>query len=64
MGRILAVITTEKDKVAGGAPIFIASSEDEKKQIAFRLEKIMDAAVHDLQNGQLIVVDHGERTKD
>jgi hypothetical protein len=29
-----------------------------RQKLAFRLEKILDASVHDLQNGQLIVVDH------
>lgn len=58
MGKILAVITMNRDAVAGGAPIFIASGPEEQKQVAFRLEKILDASVHDLQNGQLIVVKH------
>lgn len=64
MGKIMAIITTDKDKVAGGAPIFIASSKEEQEQIAFRLEKILDAAVHDLKNGQLVVVDHEGDRKD
>lgn len=58
MGRIVAVITADKETVAGGAPIFIARTKEEQEQIAFSLEKIMDAAVHDLKNGLLIVVDH------
>jgi hypothetical protein len=58
MGRIVAIITTEAEAVSGGAPIFIVSGLEEQKKIAFRLEKILDASVHDLQNGQLIVVDH------
>jgi nitrate reductase NapAB chaperone NapD len=58
MGKILAVITMNRESVAGGAPIFIAAEPEEQKRIAFRLEKILDASVHDLQNGQLIVVEH------
>lgn len=58
MSKILAVITTNKDHVAGGAPIFVASSEEEKEQTAFMLEKILDASVHDLKNGSMIVVEH------
>lgn len=58
MGKIVAIIVTDANTVAGGAPIFIASSLEEQKGIAFRLEKILDASVHDLENGQLIVVDH------
>lgn len=60
MGRILAVITSDREMVAGGAPIFIAKTKEEQEQVAFRLEKIMDASVHDLKNGLLIVVDHRE----
>lgn len=64
MGKILAVITTDKEMVAGGAPIFIAKSQEEQENLAFRLEKIMDAAVHDLKNGLFIVVDHGGMSGD
>lgn len=64
MGKIVAIVTLDRDSVAGGAPIFVAASPEEQKQTAFRLEKILDAAVHDLQNGQLIVVDHGGGGKD
>jgi nitrate reductase NapAB chaperone NapD len=62
MGRIVAIIVTDAATVAGGAPIFIASGPEEQKSIAFRLEKIMDASVHDLENGQLIVVDHSTQS--
>lgn len=58
MGKIVAVITPDPSTAAGGAPIFIVPGEEERKKLAFRLEKILDASVHDLQNGQLIVVDH------
>ncbi|RAU94738.1 capping complex subunit for YIEGIA [Paenibacillus sp. YN15] len=59
MGKIVAVISPDPAAVVGGgAPIFIAASEEERKKLAFRLEKILDASVHDLGNGQLIVVDH------
>lgn len=61
MGKIVAVITTDKQRVGGGAPIFIAGSPEEQQQVAFRLEKILDAAAHDLQNGTLIIVDHSSQ---
>lgn len=64
MAKIIAVITTNRDNVAGGAPIFIAADEKEQKETAFRLEKILDASVHELENGQLIVVDHSDGRKD
>jgi hypothetical protein len=58
MSKILAVVTEEKDRVAGGAPIFIAKNAEEKQHIAFSLEKIMNATAHDLKNGILIIVKH------
>lgn len=64
MSKILAIVTTNREAVAGGAPIFITSDSEEQKKTAFLLEKILDASVHDLKNGQFIVVDHGEATKD
>lgn len=61
MSRIVAIITTDAARVSGGgAPVFVAAGPEEQEQIAFMLEKIMDASVHDLQNGQLIVVDHNQ----
>lgn len=64
MGKIVAIVATNRESVAGGAPIFIVESPEEQKKIAFSLEKILDAAVHELQNGQLIVVDHASGRKD
>ncbi|TVY11596.1 capping complex subunit for YIEGIA [Paenibacillus cremeus] len=58
MGKIVAVVSMDKEKVAGGAPIFIVESPKEQQEVAFRLEKILDAATHDLLNGTLILVDH------
>ncbi|CAG7641363.1 hypothetical protein ACFQI7_11770 [Paenibacillus allorhizosphaerae] len=58
MGRIVAVVTLDDQKVGGGAPIFVAGSPEEQQQTAFKLEKILDAAAHDLQNGTFIIVDH------
>ncbi|WP_442601121.1 capping complex subunit for YIEGIA [Paenibacillus sp. KN14-4R] len=57
-GIILAVVTLYRDQVAGGAPIFHVSDEEQLQQTAFHLEKIMDAMAHDLQNGTMILVRH------
>lgn len=56
--QILAVITMDKDKVGGQAPIFYATSEDELQRIALYLARILMGAVHNLDNGTLIVVKH------
>ncbi|MCZ8512922.1 hypothetical protein O9H85_10925 [Paenibacillus filicis] len=58
MGQIMAVVTTDKDRVGGGAPIFIVGTADEQQKVAFLLEKILDASTHDLLNGTLIIVKH------
>lgn len=54
--QILAVITTDKNKVTGAVPIFIAEDESEKEKIALFLAKSLDAMVHDLENGCYFVV--------
>lgn len=57
-GIVLAVVTLNMDQVGGGAPIFFARNEDEQEKIARYLSKILDAMVHDLENGTYIVVRH------
>ncbi|HOV78646.1 MAG TPA: hypothetical protein PK728_00945 [Bacillota bacterium] len=57
-GAILAVVTLNMDKVGGGAPIFFARDEDEQEKTARHLSKILDAVVHDLENGAYIIVRH------
>ncbi|MDO3679193.1 capping complex subunit for YIEGIA [Paenibacillus ehimensis] len=60
MGQIMAVVATEANRqtVAGGAPIFITDDVNHQQQVAFKLEKILDAAAHDLENGIVILVRH------
>ncbi|MCU6710029.1 hypothetical protein M6D81_15135 [Paenibacillus sp. J5C_2022] len=59
MADIVAVVTMNRDFVAGGgAPVFIMQSEKGLQEVAFLLEKIMDASAHDLKNGTIIIVDH------
>lgn len=58
MAKIVAVVSIHGDEVRGGAPIFIAPNERKLEEIAFLLEKIMDASAHDLKNGTIILVDH------
>lgn len=59
VGSILAVITTQKERVQGGAPIFIVDDLDELEKLSFTLEKILDAEVHALNQETYIVVRHG-----
>ncbi|PTQ56592.1 MAG: hypothetical protein BSOLF_2860 [Candidatus Carbobacillus altaicus] len=57
-GSILAVITTQKECVQGGAPIFIVDDLAELERLSFTLEKILDAEVHALREDVYIVVRH------
>ncbi|MFF2887612.1 hypothetical protein [Paenibacillus sp. NPDC057967] len=58
MADIVAVVSVHPDEVKGGAPIFIAPDARKLEEIAFLLEKILDASAHDLKNGTIILVDH------
>jgi hypothetical protein len=58
MAQIVAVVTTDREKVAGGAPIFIVSDEAERQKVAFTLEKMLDCIAQDLKNGTMILVRH------
>lgn len=58
VGKILAVVTLNMEQVSGGAPIFFARDEEERERMAMYLGRILDAMVHDLENGTYIVVRH------
>ncbi|HHT42655.1 MAG TPA: hypothetical protein GX014_04560 [Firmicutes bacterium] len=58
MKLILAVVALDKTQVGGGAPIFFAHDEEEQHEVALLIAKVLGAAVHDLQNGVLVVVQH------
>ena len=56
---ILAIITQEKEKVQGaGAPVFLASNQEEQEKIALYLARITEGVIHDLENGVYILVKH------
>jgi hypothetical protein len=56
---ILAIISLEHGKIAGGAPIFYVDSQEEQQTTSLYLEKILDGTAHDLKNGTMIIVKHG-----
>lgn len=59
MADIVAVVTMNRDSiVGGGAPVFVMENEKGLQEMAFLLEKIIDASAHDLKNGTIILVDH------
>ncbi|NLY11893.1 MAG: hypothetical protein GX020_09495 [Firmicutes bacterium] len=55
---ILAIITTDKEKVGGGIPIFYANSFEELERKALYLARILMAAIHSMGDGTYIIVKH------
>nr|WP_142504316.1 hypothetical protein [Melghirimyces algeriensis] len=55
---ILAIVSTDREQVAGGAPIFYAKNKEQMEETAFLLEKILDGMVHELNSRTKIVVRH------
>jgi hypothetical protein len=56
--KILAIITTAPDLVAGGSPIFVTKNEQELLERVFLLEKILDAMAHKLNESTYVIVKH------
>jgi len=55
---ILAIITTDKQKISGGAPIFICDNKEELEYTAANLEAITDGIAHALSEDLYIIVKH------
>ncbi len=55
---ILAIITMNKQKVDGGAPIFYCETKDEMNKVAANLEAILDGISHGLSEELYIIVKH------
>jgi len=57
--EVVYIIADDRNKVvAGGAPILIAPEPRERERLALYLSRILNAMVHDLENGVLILVRH------
>jgi len=55
---ILAVITTNPAKIAGGAPVFTCGTKEEMEFVAANLEAILDGIAHGLGEELYIIVKH------
>ncbi|WP_230505222.1 capping complex subunit for YIEGIA [Sutcliffiella rhizosphaerae] len=55
---ILAIITTNPAKVAGGSPIFLCHSKEEMEFVSANLEAILDGIAHGLGEELFIIVKH------
>lgn len=54
----MAVITLQKEKIGGGAPIFVVDTADDLQKVAFTLEKILNGMVHEITGETLVIVRH------
>lgn len=56
---ILAIVTTDRDLVAGGSvPVFYAKDDAELQKICLYLSRVLDALTHGLDNGISLIVKH------
>jgi len=56
---VLAVVTTEPSRVAGGgAPVFVASSPQELERMARDLCRMTQASAHEVAPGTLVIMRH------
>ncbi|WP_047152641.1 capping complex subunit for YIEGIA [Aneurinibacillus tyrosinisolvens] len=55
---ILAVITMDRNRVGGGAPVFYANSQKELQEIAATLERTIDGMAHEVTADTLIIIKH------
>jgi len=56
--QILAIVTTNIEKVSGSVPVFIASDFNEAQHLSLLLSRVLKAMAHDLENGVFIIVKH------
>lgn len=56
--RIAAVVTLRKDTVPGGVPIFPVENEQQRERVSVLLARILRGVVHDLENGDYVIVRH------
>jgi hypothetical protein len=55
---ILAIITTECQKIQGSTATFCCDTEEEAERVAADLEAILDGIAHKLANGSYVIVKH------
>ncbi|BCV25090.1 MAG TPA: hypothetical protein GXX50_00900 [Firmicutes bacterium] len=56
---IVAIVTTSPETVGGGGvPIFYAADPADRERIALYLSRILNAMVHDLENGTYFLSHH------
>lgn len=58
-GLILAIVTTDPDKVSGGGcPVFHVANQEEQEKVSILLSRVLGGVVHDLENGVYFIFRH------
>ncbi|WP_256757270.1 hypothetical protein [Cohnella sp. WQ 127256] len=57
MAKIVGIITTDRNRVGGVGPIFVARDRDHLQKISHLLEKVLDCAAHTVDEDLFIIVD-------
>jgi hypothetical protein len=57
MAKIVGVVTTDHNSVAGGAPIFFAKDREDLQKVSHLLEKVLDCGAHQVHEDLFIIVD-------
>ncbi|CAM3776907.1 hypothetical protein COLU111180_07865 [Cohnella lubricantis] len=52
----MAVVTTRESGFAGGTPVFLARDKEELQALSHSLEKILNAAAHQLNEDSFLLV--------
>jgi hypothetical protein len=55
--KIAGIITTDRNNIGGGSPIFYAKDREDLQKVAHLLEKVLDCAAHEVHEDLFIIVD-------
>ena len=55
---VLAVLTVDRRRVGGGAPIFYADDEEELQHMALLFSRFCKASAHEVAPGTLLILRH------
>ncbi|HEY8426351.1 MAG TPA: hypothetical protein VIK73_10120 [Limnochordales bacterium] len=55
---ILAIVTTDPDYRATGAPVFYARDRDDLERIVLYLSRVTLGSAHEIQPGTLVIMRH------
>ncbi|WEK55673.1 MAG: hypothetical protein P0Y55_06395 [Candidatus Cohnella colombiensis] len=56
MANIVGIVTTNRESVGGGTPIFFTQDAQQLQQVSHLLEKVLDCAAHQVNDALFIIV--------